>query len=133
MLGNAQGAFTVPVNHRDGHRVWVAATFNHAEDPDSGRQIMVGTLRDVTAEHYVVQRQTALAALNQQLAQADTVDDALRGAAEELRRLWQAQRVLAVTFAGTDGIRCARTDVRGGARRVGRAVAAGATADRVVA
>jgi PAS domain S-box-containing protein len=102
MLRHSQGAFTVPVNHRDGHRVWVAATFNHAEDPDTGQQIMVGTMRDVTAEHYTVQRQTALAALNQQLAQADTVDDALLGAAEELRRVWQAQRVLVVTFAGAD-------------------------------
>jgi serine phosphatase RsbU (regulator of sigma subunit)/anti-sigma regulatory factor (Ser/Thr protein kinase)/GAF domain-containing protein len=37
-------------------------------------------------------------ALNRQLAQADTVDDALRVAAEELRRLWRARRVLAVTF-----------------------------------
>jgi PAS domain S-box-containing protein len=101
LLRNPQSAFTVPVNHCDGHRVWVAANVNHADDPDSGRRIMVGTLRDVTAEHYVVQRQTALAALNQQLAQADTVDDALREAAEELRRLWQARRVLAVTFAGT--------------------------------
>ncbi len=102
MLGSTQGGFTVPVNHRDGHRVWVAANFNHAEDPDSGQQIMVGTLRDVTAEHYVVQRQTALAALNQQLAQADTLDNALRGAAHELRRVWQARRVLGVTFTGTD-------------------------------
>ncbi len=63
---------------------------------------MVGTFRDVTAEHYAVQRQIALAALNQQLAQADTLDNALRGAAEELRRVWQARRVLAVTFAGND-------------------------------
>ncbi|MCV7399282.1 SpoIIE family protein phosphatase [Mycobacterium fragae] len=38
-------------------------------------------------------------ALNQQLAQADTVDDALRAAAEELRRLWRARRVMAVTFS----------------------------------
>ncbi|GAC1405412.1 MAG: hypothetical protein NVS4B6_16520 [Mycobacterium sp.] len=37
-------------------------------------------------------------ALNQELAQADTVEDALRAAAEELRRLWRASRVLAVTF-----------------------------------
>ncbi|BBZ44300.1 SpoIIE family protein phosphatase [Mycobacterium parmense] len=37
-------------------------------------------------------------ALNQQLAQSDTVDDAVRAAAEELRRLWRARRVLAVTF-----------------------------------
>lgn len=37
-------------------------------------------------------------ALNQELAQADTVEDAVRAAAEELRRLWRARRVLAVTF-----------------------------------
>lgn len=37
-------------------------------------------------------------ALNQELAQADTVDEAVRTAAEELCRLWRARRVLAVTF-----------------------------------
>lgn len=37
-------------------------------------------------------------ALNRQLAQADNVDDALRVATEELRRLWRAHRVLAFTF-----------------------------------
>jgi serine phosphatase RsbU (regulator of sigma subunit)/GAF domain-containing protein/anti-sigma regulatory factor (Ser/Thr protein kinase) len=37
-------------------------------------------------------------ALNQQLVQADTVDEALRAAAEELRRLWRARRVVAVIF-----------------------------------
>src|ERR1700758_3459164 len=37
-------------------------------------------------------------ALNQELARADTVDDAVRAAAEELRRLWRARRVMAVTF-----------------------------------
>ncbi|GAB3022408.1 SpoIIE family protein phosphatase [Mycobacterium bourgelatii] len=37
-------------------------------------------------------------ALNQELAQADTVDEAVRAAVEELRRQWRAVRVLAVTF-----------------------------------
>lgn len=37
-------------------------------------------------------------ALNQELAQADTVDEAVRAAVEELRRQWRARRVLAVTF-----------------------------------
>ncbi|OBH20326.1 SpoIIE family protein phosphatase [Mycobacterium sp. E3247] len=37
-------------------------------------------------------------ALNQELAQADTVDEAINAAAEELRRLWRARRVVAVTF-----------------------------------
>ncbi|CAN5188519.1 SpoIIE family protein phosphatase [soil metagenome] len=92
------GAFTIPVQHSDGHRLWVAVTINPAADPESGRAVVVGTIRDVTAEHYTVQRQTALAGLNQQLAQADTLDDALRGAIGEIRGVWQARRVLAATF-----------------------------------
>jgi PAS domain S-box-containing protein len=99
LVGATHGSYTVPVTHRDGHRLWVTFNFNHADDPESGRRVMVGTLRDVTAEHYHVQRQTALAELHQQLAQADTVDDALRAAADELRRLWRARRILAATFA----------------------------------
>ena len=98
MLDQAHGSFTIPVDHRDGHRLWVTVNFNHAEDPNTGRSVMVGTFRDVTAEHYTVQRESALASLNQQLAQADTLDEAVRAAADELRRLWQAHRVLAVVL-----------------------------------
>ncbi len=61
LIEATHGTYTVPVTHRDGHRLWVTFSFNHAADPDSGRRVMVGTLRDVTAEHYNVQRQTALA------------------------------------------------------------------------
>jgi PAS domain S-box-containing protein len=94
------GSYTVPVNHRDGHRVWITANIAHAQDPETGRSVMVGTFRDVTAEHYSVQRQTALAVLNQQLAQADAVDDALHGALEQLRGQWSARRVFAAIFPG---------------------------------
>ena len=52
------GSYTIPVNHRDGHRVWITANIAHAEDPDTGRGVMVGTFRDVTAEHYSGQRQS---------------------------------------------------------------------------
>ncbi|ULE33383.1 SpoIIE family protein phosphatase [Mycobacterium sp. IDR2000157661] len=98
VLGEPRGRYTVPVTHRDGHRLWVTLTFNRIEDIETGKRVIVGTLRDVTAEHYTVQRETALAALNQQLAQADTLHDAVQAAAEELLGLWRAQRVLAVTF-----------------------------------
>ena len=98
LLDEAHGSFTIPVNHRDGHRLWVTVTFNHAEDPETGHRVMVGTFRDVTAEHYTVQRESALASLNQQLSQADTLDDAVRAAAAEFRGLWQARRVLAATW-----------------------------------
>lgn len=88
----------LPVTHRDGHRVWVTVTFTQADDPDAGRRVVVGTMRDVTAEHYIVQRESALASLNEQLVQADTLDDAVLAAAEALRRVWNARRVLAVTL-----------------------------------
>ncbi len=98
LLDETHGSFTIPLNHRDGHRLWVAVTFNHAEDPETGHRVMVGTFRDVTAEHYTVQRESSLAALNQQLAQADTLDDAVRAAAAELRGVWHARRVLAAIW-----------------------------------
>ncbi len=103
LLDERHGTLTaVQVTHRDGHRLWVTATFTHADDPDTGRQVMIGTLRDVTAERYAVQRETALGALNEQLAQADTPDDAVLTAAEVLHRVWAARRVLAVTFPDAD-------------------------------
>jgi PAS domain S-box-containing protein len=98
------GSYTVPVNHRDGHRVWITANIAHAEDPETGRGVMVGTFRDVTTEHYSGQLQTALAALNQQLVQADTADDALRAAVEQLRQQWSAHRVLAAIFPVRGGV-----------------------------
>ncbi len=98
MLDEEHGAFTIPVKHRDGQRIWVAVNFNHAEDPETGRRVMVGTFRDVTADHYTVQRESAIASLNHQLAQADTLDEAVGAAAEELCTLWRAYRVSAATF-----------------------------------
>ena len=99
VLGSDHGNYTVPVVHRDGHRLWITVSFNHADDPETGLRVTVGAFRDVTAEHYTVQRETALALLNQQLAQADTLDDALSAAAAQLRAAWNARRVLAATFA----------------------------------
>jgi PAS domain S-box-containing protein len=99
LLEQEQGSLLgIPVTHRDGHRLWVSANFNHTTDPDTGRPVMVGTLRDVTAERYVVQRETALASINERLVQADTLDDAVLGAAEVVCQVWAARRVVAVTF-----------------------------------
>ena len=99
LVRNRHGTITaVPVTHRDGHRMWVTATFAHAEDPETGADVIVGTVRDVSADHYVVQRETALASLNESLAQADTLDDAVRAATAEFAAVWRARRILAVTW-----------------------------------
>ncbi|MFK4247389.1 SpoIIE family protein phosphatase [Micromonospora chokoriensis] len=101
LTGQTSGAYTIPVTHRDGHRLWAAAAFNQVQDPDTGRRVIVGTFRDVTAEHYAVQRESALAALSIRLSQADNLADALHGVLDELRGLWRATRVLAAVFDGS--------------------------------
>ncbi|MEV6301881.1 SpoIIE family protein phosphatase [Actinoplanes sp. NPDC051861] len=110
LLENTQGTYTIPVNHRDGHRLWAAASFNQVIDPDSGRRVIVGTFRDVTAEHFAVQRETALAGLSVRLSQAEDLTQGLHGALDELRELWQAKYVLAAVFDGSTEVLVSATD-----------------------
>ncbi|MFD0687829.1 SpoIIE family protein phosphatase [Actinomadura fibrosa] len=100
LLGQERGTYTIPVDHRDGHRLWASASFNQVRDPETGRRVVVGTFRDVTAEHYAIQRETALAALSMRLAEAVSLSEALDGALAELRDVWRAERVLAAIFQG---------------------------------
>lgn len=102
LLARDQGSHTVPVTHRDGHRLWVTVTYNKAQDPDTGRRVTVGTFRDVTAEHYAVQRETALAALSTTLSRAASMPEALSGALAELRTLWRARTAVAAVFERGD-------------------------------
>ncbi|MFD9099159.1 SpoIIE family protein phosphatase [Streptomyces collinus] len=102
LLHNPQGSCTVPVHHRDGHRLWVTVTYNKARDPDTGRRVTVGTFRDVTAEHYAVQRDAALAALSTSLSTAASLPEALAGALDRLKTLWRARSVTAALFTRAD-------------------------------
>lgn len=89
-------------NHRNGHQVWVDISLDHAEDPVTGKFMMVGTFRDVTAEHYREQRQAALAELNALLAQAETIPETIGAVTRHLQRLFGAVTVLAATFPADD-------------------------------
>jgi PAS domain S-box-containing protein len=100
MLTRERGACTVPALHRDGHRLWVTVTFTHVRDPETGRRVIVGTVRDVTDEHYTVQRDMAVAAISLRLTQATDLRHALSGALEELRTLWHAREVVAAIGDG---------------------------------
>ena len=100
LMDRSKGSFVAPVTHRDGHRLWVAASFNEVQDPDTGRRMVVGSLRDITGEHYAGQREAALAAMGLLLSQADSVPQALQGALHELQRLWRARRVIAAAWTG---------------------------------
>ncbi|MET9498330.1 SpoIIE family protein phosphatase [Streptomyces sp. NPDC006552] len=110
LLDQSRGSYTIPVTHRDGHRLWVTATFNQVQDPDTGRSVVVGTFRDVSAEHYAIQRESALAALSTSLSTATCLSDAVTGALDELRNLWRAQRVTAAVFDRGDEPTLTSTD-----------------------
>jgi PAS domain S-box-containing protein len=110
LLREGQGRYTVPVTHRDGHRLWISVNFNYAQDPDTGRRVTVGTFRDVTAEHYAIQRESALATLSLRLTEATSLPEALAGALSELKDLWRARRVLAAVFDHGDEPTLTATD-----------------------
>ncbi|MFV2117111.1 SpoIIE family protein phosphatase [Streptomyces sp. Act-28] len=98
LMSGLKGTYTVPVRHRDGHLLWVTATFARAQDPDSGRSVTVGTFRDVTAQHYAIQRESALASLSTGLSRATSLAEARWVALSEMRSIWRAGRVLAAVF-----------------------------------
>ena len=83
----------------DGAVLGVIAVARHPRQPPFGNDYL--ELVSDFARHAAIALALAAGrehALNQELAQADTVNDAVHAAAEELRRLWRARRVLAVTF-----------------------------------
>jgi serine phosphatase RsbU (regulator of sigma subunit)/anti-sigma regulatory factor (Ser/Thr protein kinase) len=78
----------------------VIAVARHPQQPPFGDDYL--ELVSDFAQHAAIALALAAGrehALNQELSQSDTVDDALSAATEELRRLWRARRVLAVTFS----------------------------------
>ncbi len=92
------GSFTVPLRHGDGHRIWAAVTFSSVDDPDTGDRVLVGTLRDVTAERLAAQREAAVTAMTSRLSAAVTMDGVLRAGLAELRRQFSAARATAALW-----------------------------------
>ncbi|MFI5065833.1 MAG: SpoIIE family protein phosphatase, partial [Streptosporangiales bacterium] len=94
--------FVVPLRHRDGRVIWGAVTYNPVENPDGGGQMMVGTLRDVTDERLAANREAAVLAMTDLLAQAASGRDVLEAGLAELRRHWNVPRVLAAVWNDDD-------------------------------
>ena len=63
--------------------------------------MLVGTLRDISAERLAAQREAAVAAMTSRLSQEVTHDSVLQAGLAELRGHWDAPRALAVTWSGT--------------------------------
>ena len=109
--------------HRDGNRIWVRVSFSRVEDPAHGPHLIVGTVREVTSEHYTLQRNIALAALAEQLAQADTMAAAVQAAVIVLEDdpVFNAGRGAALNEQGAIGL---DASIMRGSDRAAGAVAA---------
>ena len=92
------GRFTVPLRHGQGHQIWAAVTFSAVDDPDGRGRMVVGTIRDVTAERLAAQRETAVSAMTSRLSAAVTRDGVLEAGLAELRGQFGAPRVLAAVW-----------------------------------
>jgi PAS domain S-box-containing protein len=104
LMTDSTGGFTIPLRHRDGRRIWVTGSFNEVTDPENGQRMVVGTFRDITAEHYAVQREAALGAMGLVVSRAGSAAQVMREALGELARLWRSPEVTAVTWTGTDAV-----------------------------
>ena len=109
LMTDSKGSFDVPLRRRDGRRIWVSGSFNEVRDPEDGRRRVVGTFRDVTAEHYAVQREAALAAMGLVASRAGSAAQVLLEALGELRRLWRAREVTAATWTGAGQVTVSST------------------------
>ncbi|MFC4150259.1 PAS domain S-box protein [Micromonospora mangrovi] len=91
LLDEHVGGYEVPFQHPDGRLYWVSVSATEVPDPENDRVLLVGTVRDVTAEHEVAQRHRAAAALV----------DRLGGATDEAAVLTLTADALGRAFDGT--------------------------------
>ncbi|MHA7650081.1 SpoIIE family protein phosphatase [Mycobacterium sp. ML4] len=99
--GSAQ--YEVPVRRQDGHHAWVAVSINAVRGPDGGRDVYVGTVRDITAQRAFAARESAVMRLATSVSVAKSVADVLEITLDETRTAVDVQRVVAVMWPPGDG------------------------------
>ena len=99
---NGKGRYTVPVQHRDGHPIWLACSSASLPSPDGHERLFVGTARDVTAERLAAQREATLAGFAAALAAAGEISEMLITAAREIAAAVDASQVTTALWSSSD-------------------------------
>lgn len=131
VAAKGEGRFVLPMRHRDGHRIWVALAVASVRDREGHQQLLVATVRDVTAEYLAAERQTTLAWFAERLVKSRSVREVLDVGLAGFLDKWGARGAFAVSWNGgeveliTGGFSwvTVRADVRAAitaARRTGR-------------
>lgn len=101
--GEGSAQYEIPIRHKNGHTAWVAVSINAVRGPDGGRDVYVGTVRDVTAERAFAARESAVMRLATAVSVAKSVAEVLDVTLDECRRAVDVQRVVAVMWPPGDG------------------------------
>ncbi|BBZ41969.1 SpoIIE family protein phosphatase [Mycobacterium conspicuum] len=93
--------YETPIRRKDGHLAWVAVSINAVRGSgtdEDGKDVYVGTIRDITAERAFAARESAVLRLATAVAVAKSVDEVLSITLEECRATVDVQRVIAVMW-----------------------------------
>jgi PAS domain S-box-containing protein len=91
------------IRHRDGTVRWVALSINAVQEQRTDHHAYVGTIRDVTATHAVVERERAVARLATAMSLAKDVDEVLSAALAQSRSRLDTRRLMAVVWPHGEG------------------------------
>ncbi len=100
---NGSSRYETPIRHRDGRLVWIMVTISPVRGSGSGRDVYVGTVRDITAERAFAARESAVLRLATAVAVAKSVSELLSITLDECRTALDVQRVLVVEWPSGDG------------------------------
>ncbi|AEV72269.1 PAS domain S-box [Mycolicibacterium rhodesiae NBB3] len=91
------------IRHRDGTVRWVAISINAVTEQRTDYHAYVGTIRDVTATHAVVERERAVARLATAMSLAKDVDEVLSAGLAQSRSRLDTRRLMAVVWPQGEG------------------------------
>ncbi|WP_327118411.1 SpoIIE family protein phosphatase [Nocardia sp. NBC_01730] len=97
-LGTEAQRFVIPIRHRDGRNVWLAVSTSALIKPEGNERIVVGTIRDVTAEHDAQARDQAASRLATAVGAATSVVEVLAVGLDELRRTVGAETAVVAVW-----------------------------------
>jgi PAS domain S-box-containing protein len=100
---NGSTRYETPIRHRDGRLAWIMVTISPVRGSGSGRDVYVGTVRDITAERAFAARESAVLRLATAVAVAKSVSELLSITLDECRTALDVQGVLVVEWPSGDG------------------------------
>ncbi|GAA3047621.1 SpoIIE family protein phosphatase [Actinokineospora globicatena] len=97
-LAGGGGRHVLPARRADGRDIWVSMSLNRVPGRADGRQVFVGTLREVTADVRAAERDQVQAGFGAALAEVTGVEQVLDAGVRWLGRAWRGEPAVVVSW-----------------------------------